>query len=296
MNVTFEPEAEDIEAILQQSAELQSMNEAVDPEAVLYEQDEEDGELVMPLKRKLKEKPGTRKRPAIDMFEAGTDDPATITSTASSTPIVTQQQHRPQRPLTQADYDLSNALSERESILLASAVRKNNQARSTQEQYKAYQKHWNEWCERKRYSDDNTVTREKVLVYVRELLAPKVIIDEENPHLSVLPARVHKTESYEGDYPAYPTIAFYLKGIRDLYIQQCSDNNVAANVIGTTRVPEVIALLDGYRKEHHKRTSSQDVLQLTVGAGYPLSMFKKFMKISWSRSYKHLSAVSRTQK
>ncbi|KAF9924496.1 hypothetical protein BGZ65_008297, partial [Modicella reniformis] len=121
---------------------------------------------------------------------------------------------------TQADYDICNTLAEKEALLMAASTRKRIQARSTKAQYARYQKHWTEWCARKKYINGDTVTREKFLAYCNDLMAPDTIINEDNPHLSVLPIRVKATEDYEGDLPSYETFCFYIKGVRDLYIQQ----------------------------------------------------------------------------
>ncbi|KAI8605806.1 hypothetical protein EDD21DRAFT_410813 [Dissophora ornata] len=130
----------------------------------------------------------------------------------------------------------------------------------------------------------------------RKIHLSSTIVNVDNPHLSVLPIRVNRTGTCDGDCPSYPTIALYLRAVQDLYIQQCMNENVAADVAGTTRVPEIQALLDGYRKEYHEKTSTNDVQLLTVNAAYSLSLIKKFLKSSWSRSYKHQNGGSKTQR
>lgn len=99
------------------------------------------------------------------------------------------------------------------------------------------------------FQDGEKVTSAKFLDYIYEVLSPKAVIDEDNPHLSVLPVRVRITDDNEGDHPSYSTIAFHVKGVRDLYIQQCMDEDIVADVDGTIHAPDVKALLQSYRKE-----------------------------------------------
>lgn len=104
------------------------------------------------------------------------------------------------------------------------------------------------WCARKRYRDFDQVTREKTLAYVSELLASETVINEENPHLSVIPIRVNASDDYEGDLPSYSTVMFHIKGVRDLYIQQCINEEKVADPVGTIRTPEIQALLESFKK------------------------------------------------
>ncbi|KAI8606668.1 hypothetical protein EDD21DRAFT_429979 [Dissophora ornata] len=278
-----------------------------DPEVVLYEQDP-DGQsnsnnkgkgkaTETPRKRKARPMPPRiRKRPAKEVIEAVADNlttsdntttvastftstvAPTVASTASSAVVFAQEQQGSHQSPTQADYGLHNAFTQKEALLRVVSTRKEVQVKSAQVQYKKYQEHWTlifhsfrpkAWCERKRYNNYDKITREKVLAYVAELLAPQTIVNADNPHLSVLPIRVNRTDTYDGDCPSYPTIAFYHKAVRDLYIQQCVNENVAADIAGTTGEPEIQALLDGYRKEYHEKMSTNDAQQLTSKGSAP---------------------------
>ncbi|KAK3823639.1 MAG: hypothetical protein J3R72DRAFT_458939 [Linnemannia gamsii] len=65
-------------------------------------------------------------------------------------------------------------------------------------EYRKHRVHWKVWCERKRYDEDR-VTREKFLLYSKEIMAQEAYEDEENPHLSIRP--IYKKLGHDRIHP-----------------------------------------------------------------------------------------------
>ncbi|KAF9112967.1 hypothetical protein BGX27_002441 [Mortierella sp. AM989] len=101
------------------------------------------------------------------------------------------------------------------------------------------------WCDLKMFQNGWKITSEKFLDYIYEALSPKTVI-EDNYHLSILFVRVRITDHNEDDRPSYSTIAFHVKGVWNLYIQRCMDEDMTVNVGRTINAPDT--LLQSYRK------------------------------------------------
>ncbi|KAG0270894.1 hypothetical protein BGZ95_001385 [Linnemannia exigua] len=108
----------------------------------------------------------------------------------------------------------------------------------------AYQRHWKDWCIRKRYDDRDKVTPAKFVSWVEELTAETEYRNDYNPHLSVFPL-VHST-SAKGDVTrrySVNTIIKNLRYIRQLYDEQRIKENLIRNsskVLPTELVAEVL--------------------------------------------------------
>ncbi|KAG0302262.1 hypothetical protein BGZ97_002429 [Linnemannia gamsii] len=170
--------------------------------------------------------------------------------------------------VSQEKYDQLNTISYREAQLRAAELRKAVQAKSTRNQYEWFQKYYTNWCDRKRHPNHD-VTLEKTL---------------------------QPDQDYEGDIPSWSTVASHLKGIRDLYIQQCMENDVAPNADSIVRSPGVVALLINFKKLTHRVKASKDIHQLTVDGSYSKSVLKRFLKVCRTMNYVHITGVAKAHK
>ncbi|KAF9910380.1 hypothetical protein EC991_006645 [Linnemannia zychae] len=89
-------------------------------------------------------------------------------------------------------------------------------ASRTMATYSAALVRWRDWCTRKRYTDGDTVTRDKLIKYAQEATARETYVDEDNPHLNIEPFMT--LDAHRRKVPSSSAaISGYFSAVRALY-------------------------------------------------------------------------------
>ncbi|KAG0277012.1 hypothetical protein BGZ95_006678 [Linnemannia exigua] len=99
------------------------------------------------------------------------------------------------------------------------------------------------WCERKKY-DEERVTREKLLLYAKEIMAQEAYDDEENPHLSIRP--LYKEPSHGRMHPT--TIKKRLAAMYWLHLKQCQQSGRQESNLEDDVTSETQLMIEEYTK------------------------------------------------
>lgn len=94
------------------------------------------------------------------------------------------------------------------------------------------------------------VNYSRFLAYVRELVAEKPIIDDDEYH-SIKPIRVRADHGgLEGDLPSPETIDAYVKSVIDLYGQQEGIRGRSAHQTINLRTKEVVGIIKKFKPRY----------------------------------------------
>ncbi|OAQ24486.1 hypothetical protein K457DRAFT_835073 [Linnemannia elongata AG-77] len=113
-------------------------------------------------------------------------------------------------------------------------------------EYRKYQVHFKEWCIRKRHTDGDNVTKDKLLAYAKELTAREAYEDEANPHLSIRPIFGNYGVNRHGRISPI-SMRKRLNAIQFLHREQCQQKGLVSN-LGQEVKRAVGALLQKYRE------------------------------------------------
>ncbi|KAG0270893.1 hypothetical protein BGZ95_001384 [Linnemannia exigua] len=119
-------------------------------------------------------------------------------------------------------------------------------AGASQRHHLSHQTQWKEWCIRKRYTDGHRVTSQKFIAYAKELTAREEYYDKDNPHLCVKPFIVNAHKGSDARRASKSTVRAALTAVRALYMDQCTLEKVAANVIVDLAKTAIDAILADY--------------------------------------------------
>ncbi|KAG0211984.1 hypothetical protein BGX33_003943 [Mortierella sp. NVP41] len=128
---------------------------------------------------------------------------------------------------------------------------------NTQKNHLHYQRHWKEWCARKRYQDKDKVTGEKLAAYMREGTARDGYEDKANPHLSIRPFRVKS--SYGIRRASGSSVRAYLLALRALYKDQCGRAGIVPNQNMDLWKDEIDAIMRDHAKLLEELSSQKNL-------------------------------------
>ncbi|KAK3827863.1 MAG: hypothetical protein J3Q66DRAFT_382745, partial [Benniella sp.] len=195
------------------------------------------------------------------------------------------------------NHPIRNTLGGEEAETPSATDRQDTLAASTRKHYQRYQAHWANWCQRKKYPDDE-VTHPKFLAYIQELVADEMVLADDDSD-SIKPIRVHVTDGYEGDLPSPETIDAYVKAVIDLYNRQ-SDiaGQTTSHETTFSRTKEVAEIIKKYKRRYHEWKRNQDALRPIVASdhGPGPGDLKQALRTNWTRNYKHQNGGTRTNK
>ncbi|KAK3844550.1 MAG: hypothetical protein J3R72DRAFT_521935 [Linnemannia gamsii] len=146
-----------------------------------------------------------------------------------------RQQSDDEQDDSKIDSNRSNAEGKRSLRALTPISQRQYQhfifAGASQWHHLSHQTQWKEWCIRKRYTDGYRVTSKKFIAYAKELTAQEEYYDKDNPHLCVKPFIVNAHKGPDARRASKSTVRAALTAVRALYMDQCTREKVAPNVI-----------------------------------------------------------------
>ncbi|KAF9100724.1 hypothetical protein BGX29_006335 [Mortierella sp. GBA35] len=109
---------------------------------------------------------------------------------------------------------------------------------------KSFIGHWKSWCRGQGFPDNDLITREKVIAYVKSMVTPGFILDKVMPPIGIPPFQ-GEGEDY---IQTWTTMNMNILSIQVLYMRQCAQRNVAPDS-SVVNVQRLESLLLSYQKQ-----------------------------------------------